>query len=171
MFLSKYKKLITRALAIDTSRPVSKNKGVMSADQSAQSAPRAIIGAGVKMEGQIVSRENIVVDGLIKGGIIAEDHQVLVSDSGVVKGNIHASVVLVQGSVTGDITANQNVVIAASGNIIGNIESPRVTLQDGAKFKGSIEMDPGQPTQVELLSSVKAGRLNTRSSQAEKKAS
>ena len=45
MFLSKYKKLITRALAIDTSRPVSKNKGVMSADQSAQSAPRAIIGA------------------------------------------------------------------------------------------------------------------------------
>jgi len=78
---------------------------------------------------------------------------------------------LVEGSVTGDICASQSVVISASGNIMGNIESPRVTLRDGAKFKGSIEMDPGQPTQVELLSGVKVRRLNTRSRQDEKKAS
>ncbi|MDE0746334.1 MAG: polymer-forming cytoskeletal protein [Porticoccaceae bacterium] len=136
-----------------------------------QSPPQAVIGAGVKMQGQIISRENIIVDGLIEGSITAEDNQVLVSDSGAVKGNIHASIILVEGSVIGDISASQSVVISASGNMIGNIESPRVTLQDGAKFKGSIEMDPGQPKQVELLSSVKARRLNARSRQDEQKAS
>jgi cytoskeletal protein CcmA (bactofilin family) len=171
MLFNKYKKLITQALAKNNSKSTPKNMDVMSTDQSFQSPPQAVIGAGVKMQGQIISRENIVVDGLIEGGITAEDHQVLVGDSGVIKGNIHAGIILVEGSVTGDICASQSVVISASGNIMGNIESPRVTLRDGAKFKGSIEMDPGQPTQVELLSSVKVRRLNTRSRQHGKKAS
>ena len=171
MFFKKYKKLVTQALANSNSKSTSKNTNVMSANKSSQLPAQAVIGAGVKMQGQIISRENIVVDGLIEGSITAEDHQILVSDSGVVKGNIHASVILVEGSVTGDISASQSVVISVSGRIVGNIEAPRVTLKDGAKFKGSIEMDPGQPTQVELLPSVKARRLNARSRQDEQKAS
>ncbi|MFM1603223.1 MAG: polymer-forming cytoskeletal protein [Porticoccaceae bacterium] len=168
MFFNKYKKLITQVLAKNNSKSTPENTNNMKVDQS---PPQAVIGAGVKMQGQIISRENIIVDGLIEGSITAEDNQVLVSDSGAVKGNIHASIILVEGSVIGDISASQSVVISASGNMIGNIESPRVTLQDGAKFKGSIEMDPGQPKQVELLSSVKARRLNARSRQDEQKAS
>jgi cytoskeletal protein CcmA (bactofilin family) len=164
MFYKKYKKLVARALATNRPKSAPESTDFLSAGQSSQSPPRAIIGAGVKMQGQIVSREDIVVDGLIEGSITAGDHQVIVSDSGVVKGDIHASVILVEGSVSGDISANQNVVIAASGNIIGNIESPRVTLEDGAKFKGSIEMDPDQPAQVELLSSVNVRPLKARSS-------
>ena len=155
-------------MAKNNSKSTPENTNNMKVDQS---PPQAVIGAGVKMQGQIISRENIIVDGLIEGSITAEDNQVLVSDSGAVKGNIHASIILVEGSVIGDISASQSVVISASGNMIGNIESPRVTLQDGAKFKGSIEMDPGQPKQVELLSSVKARRLNARSRQDEQKAS
>ena len=168
MFFNKYKKLITQVLAKNNSKSTPENTNNMKVDQS---PPQAVIGAGVKMQGQIISRENIIVDGLIEGSITAEDNQVLVSDSGAVKGNIHASIILVEGSVIGDISASQSVVISASGNMIGKIESPRVTLQDGAKFKGSIEMDPGQPKQVELLSSVKARRLNARSRQDEQKAS
>ena len=168
MFFNKYKKLITQVLVKNNSKSTPENTNNMKVDQS---PPQAVIGAGVKMQGQIISRENIIVDGLIEGSITAEDNQVLVSDSGAVKGNIHASIILVEGSVIGDISASQSVVISASGNMIGNIESPRVTLQDGAKFKGSIEMDPGQPKQVELLSSVKARRLNARSRQDEQKAS
>ena len=168
MFFNKYKKLITQVLAKNNSKSTPENTNNMKVDQS---PPQAVIGAGVKMQGQIISRENNIVDGLIEGSITAEDNQVLVSDSGAVKGNIHASIILVEGSVIGDISASQSVVISASGNMIGNIESPRVTLQDGAKFKGSIEMDPGQPKQVELLSSVKARRLNARSRQDEQKAS
>jgi cytoskeletal protein CcmA (bactofilin family) len=168
MFFNKYKKSITQVLAKNNSKSTPENTNNMKVDQS---PPQAVIGAGVKMQGQIISRENIIVDGLIEGSITAEDNQVLVSDSGAVKGNIHASIILVEGSVIGDISASQSVVISASGNMIGNIESPRVTLQDGAKFKGSIEMDPGQPKQVELLSSVKARRLNARSRQDEQKAS
>ena len=62
----------------------------------------------------------------------------------------------------GDIAGGENVVIAKTGNVLGNIESPRVTLEDGAKFKGSIEMDPGDKAIKELPlstpSNVKAHR-------------
>ena len=52
--------------------------------------------------------------------------------------------VKIDGEVTGDITGNEKVVISKSGNVRGNIVAPRVTLEDGAIFKGSIDMDPGE---------------------------
>ena len=53
-----------------------------------------------------------------------------------------AKSIRIDGSVTGDINGNENVVISKSGNVRGNIVAPRVTLEDGAIFKGSIDMDP-----------------------------
>ena len=57
----------------------------------------------------------------------------------------------VDGQVTGDISGSEKVIISKSGRVKGNIVAPRVTLEDGAKFKGSIDMDPGEnskPTAV-----------------------
>ena len=50
--------------------------------------------------------------------------------------------VVIEGTVKGDITGLEKVVVCQSGNVLGNIDAPRVTLEDGAKFKGTIEMDP-----------------------------
>ena len=57
-----------------------------------------------------------------------------------------------EGKVTGDITGDEKVVISKSGNVRGNIVAPRVTLEDGAIFKGSIDMNPGDaaPAKVQL---------------------
>jgi cytoskeletal protein CcmA (bactofilin family) len=66
-----------------------------------------------------------------------------VGQSGRVTADITAKVIKVDGEVTGDITGNEKVVISKSGNVRGNIVAPRVTLEDGAVFKGSIDMDPG----------------------------
>jgi cytoskeletal protein CcmA (bactofilin family) len=111
---------------------------------------KAMIGPGVKIEGQIVSDEDLIIEGKVDGSISAKSHEVVVGKSGVLKANIKAKVVKIEGAVTGDISGIEKVVIANTGNVLGNIDSPRVTLEDGAKFKGSIEMDPGEQAISEL---------------------
>jgi len=66
-----------------------------------------------------------------------------VGESGSVSADIQARSVSIDGEVTGDINGSEKVVISRSGNVRGNIVAPRVTLEDGAIFKGSIDMDPG----------------------------
>ena len=73
-----------------------------------------------------------------------------------VSANVTAKNITIQGTVKGDIHGNEKVVIAKTGNVRGNIVAPRVTLEDGAVFKGSIDMDPGEnvPAAVESPASV-----------------
>lgn len=104
-----------------------------------------MIGPTVVIEGKIVSGEDLVVEGNVSGSISAKGHEVTVGSAGKLKADISAKVVRVEGSVQGDISGVEKVIISKTGNVLGNIDAPRVTLEDGAKFKGSIEMDPGQP--------------------------
>jgi cytoskeletal protein CcmA (bactofilin family) len=103
----------------------------------------AMIGPTVVIEGKIVSGENLLVEGSVSGSISAKGHEVTVGAAGKLKADISAKVVRVEGSVQGDISGVEKVIISKTGNVLGNIDAPRVTLEDGAKFKGSIEMDPG----------------------------
>ena len=124
------------------------------------SGASAMIGPGVKIKGQITSDEKLVIEGKVDGGITAKSHEVIVGKSGVLNANINAKVVKIDGTVKGDICGGDNVVISKTGNVLGNIQSPRVTLEDGAKFKGSIEMDPGEQVVAELpLNSPSSTRL------------
>ncbi len=132
-----------------------------------------MIGPGVKIEGQITSDENLLIEGKVSGSIAAKNHEVTIGKSGNLTANINAKIVNIDGVVKGDISGVEKVVISKTGNVLGNIQSPRVTLEDGAKFKGSIEMDPDEKTQSELpVTSV--GGTNVRSAEsarADKKAS
>ena len=103
-----------------------------------------MIGPTVVIEGKIVSGEDLVIEGNVSGSISAKGHEVIVGSAGKLKADISAKVVRVEGSVQGDISGVEKVIISKTGNVLGNIDAPRVTLEDGAKFKGSIEMDPGQ---------------------------
>ena len=106
---------------------------------------KAVIGSTVKVVGQITSEENIQIDGNVEGSINSEEHEVFVSVSGNLLADVRAHVVVIEGTVKGDITGLEKVVVCQSGNVLGNIDAPRVTLEDGAKFKGTIEMDPTVP--------------------------
>ena len=132
-----------------------------------------MIGPGVKIEGQITSDENLVIEGKVNGSIIAKNHEVTVGKSGSLNANISANVVSVEGMVKGDISGAEKVVISKTGNVLGNIQSPRVTLEDGAKFKGSIEMDPDEKMQSELpVTSVSGSNVHsTETARAGKKSS
>ena len=61
-----------------------------------------------------------------------------------------------EGKVEGDISGGEKVIISKTGNVLGNIDAPRVTLEDGAKFKGSIEMDPDEQPAIKAVPSRKS---------------
>ena len=109
-----------------------------------------MIGVDVKIDGKIVSEQNLVIEGAVKGSTTAKKAEVLVGKTGSLTANISAKVVRIEGTVTGDICGSENVIIANTGNVLGNIDSPRVSLEVGAKFKGSITIDPDESTVTDL---------------------
>ncbi len=116
---------------------------------------KAVIGAGIKINGDITGNENLVIRGKVEGKINLGSNEVEIEDSAQVTADITAKVVKISGNVQGDIIGKEKVVISKSGNVRGNIIAPRVTLEDGAKFKGSIDMDPSDKAAAGLPLSSK----------------
>jgi len=115
----------------------------------------AVIGEGISISGDVTANSNLKVDGRIKGQSVQSSHDVEISESGKVTASIIAKVVKIAGEVTGDVGGSEKVIISRSGKVQGNIIAPRVQLEDGALFKGSIDMDPGEPARAEVAKPVK----------------
>ena len=101
-----------------------------------------MIGPSIKIKGEVTGDEDLVVQGRVEGTIDLGDREVSVGESGQDFAEVNAKVIKIDGEVTGNITATEIVMISKLGNVRGNIIAPRVTLEDGARFKGSIDMDP-----------------------------
>jgi cytoskeletal protein CcmA (bactofilin family) len=109
---------------------------------SAPATKTAIIGAGIEIAGDVTASADLSINGKISGNIVQSSHDVDIAESGKVKANISARVVKVAGEVEGDLAGSEKVFISKTGRVRGNIVSPRVQLEDGAIFRGSIDMDP-----------------------------
>ncbi len=101
-----------------------------------------MIGASIKIKGDIAGDENLVIDGEVEGQVNLDGHDLTIGSSGVVTANLSAKTVHIHGTVNGDIEGSELVVVSKTGRVLGNIVAPRVTLEDGAQFKGSIDMTP-----------------------------
>jgi len=102
----------------------------------------AMIGKTITIKGDITGEESLVIEGRVDGTIHLKSNDLTIGQSGRVNANVTANVVRIDGEVTGDIVGIEKVVVTKTGKVHGNIVGPRVTLEDGAKFKGSIDMDP-----------------------------
>jgi len=102
-----------------------------------------MIGPSIKIKGEVTGDEDLLIQGTVEGTVDLSANELTVGQSGQVAADLKAKSIRIDGSVTGDISGNENVVISKTGNVRGNIVAPRVTLEDGAIFKGSIDMDPG----------------------------
>ncbi|MFV2089337.1 MAG: polymer-forming cytoskeletal protein [Pseudomonadales bacterium] len=102
-----------------------------------------MIGSTIKIKGEVTGAENLVIEGKVEGSIELTGHDLTIGPAGQVIADLTAKTVKVEGQITGDVTGSEKVIITRSGRVLGNIVAPRVTLEDGAKFKGSIDMDPG----------------------------
>lgn len=114
----------------------------------------AVIGPGIVIDGDISGSENLVIEGKVRGRIHLASHEVSVGQSGEVNADISAKVIRVAGKIKGDLNGKEKVIISSTGNVHGNIVAPRMLLEDGAVFKGSIDMDPREPASQAVAQAV-----------------
>ena len=99
------------------------------------------IGQSVQIKGELTGNEDLTIEGMVDGKILVKDHNLTIGTNGKITAEVHAKTVVVVGQVMGNITADDKVEIAPSGSIEGDIRAPRVAIADGARFKGSIDME------------------------------
>lgn len=101
----------------------------------------AVIGPSIRIDGDVRGEEDLLIEGEVKGTVNLKDNSLVIGSQGRVKANVYAHSVEVEGFMEGDVYGTERVNIRKSANVKGNITSPRVSVEDGAQFKGSIEMD------------------------------
>jgi cytoskeletal protein CcmA (bactofilin family) len=98
------------------------------------------IGPGITIEGEVTSDDEVVVGGVLRGKLQV-DGPVTIESDGVVEADIGAQSVSIGGQVTGNIVAAERVDLLAGGRLIGDVKAARLTIADGASFKGNVDMD------------------------------
>jgi len=99
-----------------------------------------VIGAGITIEGEISADEEIVVQGTVRGKLDAREG-VIVEAGGTVEADITSGPLTVVGNVTGNISSSDRVDLQSGARVIGNVKATRITIADGAQFKGNVDMD------------------------------
>ena len=105
-----------------------------------ESKGSATIGKNVTITGQIFSREDLYVDGEVEGTIELAENKLTIGANGKVKAGIHAREVVIIGSVQGNVEATERVDIRKDARLVGDIRTARIVIEDGAVFKGSIDI-------------------------------
>jgi len=98
------------------------------------------LGRSVVMHGELSAGEDLLIEGQFDGTINLQDHCLTVGTKGQVKAEIHARHVVIQGSVNGNVTAREKIEIRKTGQVLGDLVATGVAIEDGAYFKGSIEI-------------------------------
>ncbi|HEY3234298.1 MAG TPA: polymer-forming cytoskeletal protein [Polyangiaceae bacterium] len=99
-----------------------------------------LIGDGVTVEGEVMAEEEVVVQGTLRGRLSSTD-AVSVGGSGVVEADVTGTTLSIAGQVTGDVNASERVDLQAGGRLIGDVRAARLTIADGASFKGNVDME------------------------------
>jgi cytoskeletal protein CcmA (bactofilin family) len=101
----------------------------------------AVIGASISIVGDVSGSEDLTILGKVEGKVLLPKNSVTVGQSGRVTADIQAKVVSVAGEVRGNLVATEQIVIRKTATMLGNLTAPRVALEDGCCFRGSVEME------------------------------
>lgn len=137
--MSMWKKTEDNDVAID-STPREQPTQAGSPATATRSSSSAI-GSSLNVRGDISGYEDLVIHGQLEGAVNLQKNNITIGPDGKVKATLNAVKITVEGQVTGDLSGSERVVIKNSGTVEGNITAPRVVLEDGCRFKGSVEMN------------------------------
>jgi cytoskeletal protein CcmA (bactofilin family) len=101
---------------------------------------RALIGASIEIKGNLSGGEDLFVEGRVEGKIELAQHSVTIGPSGRIKADIQGRNIVVMGDVEGNLFGSEQITLRQSSTVRGNLVAPRVSLEDGSNFKGSIDM-------------------------------
>src|SRR5580704_6219687 len=113
-------------------------------------ADQATIGKSLVIKGEVTGSESLYIDGRVEGSISLAGNRVTIGRNGVVAANINAREIVVLGKVRGNLTASDRVDIRSDGSLTGDVIAARISIEDGAFFKGGIDIRKGgqpQPQQ------------------------
>jgi cytoskeletal protein CcmA (bactofilin family) len=100
----------------------------------------ATIGKSIQIEGTLTGNENLTIDGKVQGRIKLNGHSLTIGPNGKIDAGLRAKTIVVRGEVNGNIDADDKIQITASGSVQGDLKAPRIALDDGAQFAGSVDM-------------------------------
>ena len=104
----------------------------------------ARIGASLQVKGHVTGSEDLQIDGIVNGPISLSGHELTVGPTAQLTSELNAGDVVVCGKVVGNVHARGRVDIKKDGSIVGDIACARISIEDGAHFKGRIEIDPAR---------------------------
>lgn len=108
----------------------------------------ATIGKAVKVVGQIFSKEDLFVDGDLEGTVEALEHKLTIGPNGTVHASVKAREVVALGTIQGNVEATEKIEIRKDAKLVGDIRTARIIIEDGAYFKGSIDIVKPEPARA-----------------------
>ena len=106
-------------------------------------ADQATIGKSLVIKGEVTGSESLYIDGRVEGSINLAGNRVTIGRNGIVAANITAREIVVLGKVRGNLTASDRVDIRSDGSLTGDVIAARISIEDGAFFKGGIDIRKG----------------------------
>ena len=106
----------------------------------------AWVGPGVRIEGKLISTEDLVIDGRVDGSIEVNEHHLSIGPEGAVTADLSALRITISGAVKGNVKARERVDLHASGSVTGDINAPRCVIADGAFIAGRVDAGGKMPS-------------------------
>jgi cytoskeletal protein CcmA (bactofilin family) len=118
------------------------------------------VGASIRIEGQVTGGEDLQIDGKVDGSVVLNGQRLTVGSSGKLNSEIWAREVVVYGELIGNVHASDRVEIKKDGSLTGDITTARISVEDGAYFKGRIEIEHSKHSKPEKEVAELAGAAN-----------
>ena len=100
----------------------------------------AALGKNVTVKGQIFAREDLTIDGEVEGTVECHEHRLTIGPNARVQAGLKAREIIIQGSIQGNVDATDKIDIKKEAKLVGDIKTSRIVIEDGAYFKGSIDI-------------------------------
>jgi len=101
---------------------------------------QAVLGKSVIVKGQIFSREDLTIDGEVEGTVELQEHRLTVGPNGKVTASVKAREIVVLGTIHGNVETTDKIDIRKEAKLVGDIRTARIVIEDGAYFKGNIDI-------------------------------
>jgi len=123
-----------------TTAPLVSEPAAVPRPVTSTTSDQATIGKSLVIKGEVTGSESLYIDGRVEGSINLSGNRVTIGRNGVVAANISAREIVVLGKVRGNLTASDRVDIRSDGSLTGDVVAARISIEDGAFFKGGIDI-------------------------------
>jgi cytoskeletal protein CcmA (bactofilin family) len=120
----------------------------------------ACISQGIKIKGEVTGSEDLFVDGVVDGKLNLTNGSLTIGPNGHVKADVNAREVIVRGKIDGKVTGRDRVQLWSTGQVIGEVQTDRLAIEDGALLRGKVEAgrQPNKTTEIKSSAAAGAGK-------------